>query len=351
MRDTMIVANTADRSLAGHGSQNGPQRDNVLGVLCYSTDGAQRDVSDPGTPCLRVPMRRLYGDAASEAWLGDAPLTQGRSGDIQYRHDGRTLFGAISLPESRFEGGASRTPLQRATLSAYRQIFMLMGTLDYRHLLRCWNYMPDINGYSSGAERYRQFNAGRQEAFAAQGLDGGGSAPAASALGSAQGPLCIAFLAGRQAPLRIENPRQLRACDYPLQYSLRSPIFSRAALVTMRETVTLWISGTASIVGHASLHPGDVDAQLDETLRNISTVLTEANRLAGPIQFGLDELAYKVYLRRAADLARVRAGLQRAVGDALKAVYLEADVCREELLLEIEATATSALGAAREGGN
>jgi hypothetical protein len=39
-------------------------------------------------------------------------------------------------------------------------------------------------------------------------------------------------------------------------------------------------------------------------------------------------------------LAQIRAELARCVGDKLKAVYLQADVCRQDLLLEIEATAT-----------
>ena len=168
--------------------------------------------------------------------------------------------------------------------------------------------------------------------------------PAACALGYAEGPLMIAFLAGNAAPLNMENPRQISACLYPPQYGLRSPTFSRASLVKLSQTEMLFISGTASIVGHATLHPTDVVAQTRETMANIEAVLIEANRHVAQPGFDLAGLNYKVYVRHPADLALIRAELACCVGDSLKAVYLQADVCRQDLLLEIEATGMLAAG-------
>jgi enamine deaminase RidA (YjgF/YER057c/UK114 family) len=102
----------------------------------------------------------------------------------------------------------------------------------------------------------------------------------------------------------------------------------------------LFVSGTASIVGHASMHPTDVVAQTRETMTNIKAVLAEANRLANQPGFDLSSLHYKVYVRYPAELEKIRTELTQCVGDTLKAVYLQADVCRQELLLEIEATGT-----------
>jgi hypothetical protein len=52
-------------------------------------------------------------------------------------------------------------------------------------------------------------------------------------------------------------------------------------------------------------------------------------------------MIYTVYVRRADDLAVVREVFERAVGAdsaaARDAVYLQADICRDELLVEIEA--------------
>ena len=290
-------------------------------------------------------MQRLdTGDTLCEVWRGDGELTQGRWGPIHYRHDADVLFGVIVLDEAEFIADADKTLLQQATESAYHQVFTLLETLHFPYLLRFWNYIADINSASFGLERYRQFNLGRQDAFLAHGREIVGNVPAACALGfgqrdTTQAPLSIAFLAGRAAPISIENPRQISAYQYPEQYGARSPTFSRAGLVRLGQDEVLFISGTASIVGHATLHPGDVGAQTRETMTNIEAVLAEANRLTRQTRFDLASLHYKVYVRHATDVVPIRAELERIVGSALNAIYLQADVCRQDLLLEIEATA------------
>src|SRR5690606_8695476 len=114
--------------------------------------------------------------------------------------------------------------------------------------------------------------------------------------------------------------------------------FSRAALVYPPGQEVLFISGTASIVGHRSLHDGDVHAQSHETLDNIAAVLAEANRVSLAGRFGLDGMSYRAYVRHAEHFDAVRRVLQERCGDA-PAIYLQADVCRVELLVEIEAMA------------
>jgi len=140
-------------------------------------------------------------------------------------------------------------------------------------------------------------------------------------------------------PWSIETPRQISACLYPPQYGPRSPTFSRASLVRMGNDQVLFVSGTASIVGHATLHAGDVVAQASETMANIEAVLAEVNRHAIAPGFNLSNLSYRVYVRHAADLEPIRNELTHFVGGPTKAIYLQAVVCRQDLLLEIEATA------------
>lgn len=317
--------------------------DKVLGALCFSASLDDLQIK-PEIPCLHVPMRRLdRGKSLCEVWHGRGELSQGCEDAIQYRQDADILFGVVTLAESLFEARADKTPLQQVTESAYKRIFSLIETLRYPYLFRFWNYIADINAHSFGLERYRQFNLGRQDAFLAHGREVAGNVPAACALGFAQGsdndaPLTIAFLAGRVAPISIENPRQISAYQYPEQYGPRSPTFSRASLVRPGDEEVLFISGTASIVGHDTLHPTDVVAQTRETMINIEAVLEQANRQARQVRFDLATLAYKVYIRNAADLERIRAELTRIVGSRPNAVYLQADVCRHDLLLEIEAT-------------
>ncbi|MBA3624992.1 MAG: hypothetical protein H0W48_11195, partial [Methylibium sp.] len=103
--------------------------------------------------------------------------------------------------------------------------------------------------------------------------------------------------------------------------------------------------GTASIVGHASRHLGDVEAQVRETLVNLQAVL-DAAHARGSARFALPALDCTIYVRRAGDAPRVRAVIEAVLGidsrAARSAVCLEADICRADLLVEIEAHAFAA---------
>ncbi|HEY8856598.1 MAG TPA: Rid family hydrolase [Rugosibacter sp.] len=353
MRDTASPLHGENLTIAAFLKQSEQWKNSVLGAFCFSAEAVERQMqADTKIPCMWPPLQRLDADdSICEVWHGSGQITQGQTGAIHYRHDDAVLFGVIELSETMFPADTDKTPLQQATESAYRQMFALLDTLRYPYLFRCRNYIADITAHSFGLERYRQFNLGRQDAFLAHERDVTGNVPAACALGFGQSgsapgglpTLHIAFLAGRAAPLNIENPRQISAYQYPQQYGPRSPTFSRASLARIGQNGVLFISGTASIVGHATVHPGNVVAQTRETMNNIGAVLAEANRLANQTKFDLASLHYTVYVRNPTDLAQICAELTHCVGGALKAVYLQADVCRQDLLLEIEATAVHPL--------
>src|SRR5437763_15542942 len=96
-------------------------------------------------------------------------------------------------------------------------------------------------------------------------------------------------------------------------------------------------SGTSGIVGHTSMHDCDPVAQTRETHANIEALLAEANRVAHGARFELGALACKVYVRRPADLPVIKAELAAALGAGARVIYLQADICRQDLLVEIEA--------------
>jgi enamine deaminase RidA (YjgF/YER057c/UK114 family) len=255
-------------------------------------------------------------------------------GCVRYVTDGQWLYGSASLDESALG-------MQGTTQRAYADLFAVLAATPCSHLLRLWNYFPDINLESEGIERYRQFNAGRQQAFIEAHRSAFEGSPAACALGTQGGPLQISFLAGTKAPLAIENPRQVSAYRYPDTYGPRAPTFSRAAVAEAGDGRSLlFISGTASIVGHASMHVGDVRRQTEESLVNIAAVRGEAETRVG-LSFPDSEMSYTLYLRRPGDMAVVREVFERSVGPASlaarSAIYLHADVCRADLLVEIEA--------------
>lgn len=331
-----------------------------LGAICFST-GIQISRTQPGNtqpdsfsanaamPCMHIPAPVLGSEeAACEIWLSNIDALAGRRGAINYRYDDATLFGVIELREADFVYAGHATSLQQATESAYQQIFALLHELNFSYPYRFWNYMADINGISHELERYQQFNIGRQNAFIAHGRQTTGQLPAACALGVAEGSLQIAFIAGRSPSLAIENPRQISAYEYPEQYGPSSPTFARASLLNFNQCKLLLISGTASIVGHQTLHVGDVIAQTHETLNNLKAIVSEANRLLNQDKFDLATSFYRVYLRHAADLPLVRNEMQRVFGNHVQALFLQAEICRQNLLLEIEASIFSAPGSTRQ---
>ena len=164
------------------------------------------------------------------------------------------------------------------------------------------------------------FCAGRHQALVAELTEFETHLPAACAIGTDEPGLRLYALAGRTAGIQIENPRQTSAFHYPRQYGPRSPSFSRAVLKAWEERHHhLYISGTASIVGHASQHV-DLMAQLDETLFNLRALLAQANRLTPePLRPAL----LKVYCRPNLDSGGVatadRPGARRRSADLVPA--------------------------------
>ncbi|MGV3742351.1 MAG: hypothetical protein ACO1NO_08575 [Burkholderiaceae bacterium] len=334
LKDISLIAMPPDAATAMSHFQ-------ALGTLIFSKH-APSGMKGGLVQALHVPMPCLDGQAGAwEVFESDAALTHGQLGNVRYCHDGSVLFGMLTISEDGMPASAV-PPLQAASYRAYTDIFAALDAAGYTSVFRFWNYMAGINEHSHGLERYRQFNFGRQEAFAKRGLLDKDTIPAACALGFESGPLTIAFLAGKSKGIAIENPRQVSAYRYPPQYGPRSPLFSRATLADMGNAEVLFLSGTASILGHETLHVGDAVRQTQETLTNIEAVLGEANKRASRSGFGLASMLYTVYVRRPEDVAAVRKELERSVGPGLHATYLQADICRQDLLLEIEAVSQPA---------
>ncbi|MCP5157994.1 MAG: hypothetical protein H6975_01055 [Gammaproteobacteria bacterium] len=307
--------------------------DHLLALIRFRDPSAA--MTDPRL--CEVALQQLDETANAEFWISPWPVRTGVTHGVGYADNGDVLFLQLRLDE--YAGDA----LQPLTAIAYRRLFAAAHTLGYTHFLRIWNYFPDINQEWAGLERYRGFCAGRHQAVMAELAERETQLPAACALGtlpadpfSSAGGLHLYALAAREPGLQIENPRQVSAFHYPHQYGYRSPSFSRAVLKAWSEHVYhLYISGTASIVGHTSQHT-DLMAQLGETLLNLETLLIHANRSA-PLPLRLELL--KIYCRPDIDPAPLRERIIQAFGPAVSMLFLHADICRRELLIEIEGLA------------
>ena len=187
-------------------------------AVCVVGYGMKARAVKANCPVIWVSMPVLDGDAVYEVWTSDKPVKDCQNQAIHGVSNEDFFFGRVPVqldPAMNFGEVVQR---------AYADTFAFLEHSTHAHLLRVWNYFPDINAIEDGMERYRSFSIGRQEAFVRYGRKVEES-PAACALGSHAGSLVIYFLAARSPGVQIENPRQISAYHYPEQYGPRSPTF------------------------------------------------------------------------------------------------------------------------------
>jgi chorismate lyase/3-hydroxybenzoate synthase len=270
---------------------------------------------------LPIPLEGLDAPTPLEVWQVDGEVDRGRSGALRWSAGGGWLFVAVELDEG--EHGGVRDTAERA----YKLIGEFIARRPERHVLRVWNYLGAITEGEGDTERYKRFCEGRGDGMAAYFTEG---FPAATAIGHHAGErLQVYLLACDQPGLRVENPRQVSAWRYPRQYGRTPPSFARAMALPAHDVLA--ISGTAAVVGHCSAHQDDLDAQLDETLVNLETLLASAGMRAG-----FDTRSpLKVYVRHPTDAPRVLDFMQQRL-PGVPVLMLHGDVCRRELLVEID---------------
>jgi chorismate lyase / 3-hydroxybenzoate synthase len=313
-------------------------QNHLLGSISF---GVERPNTNLNAPCqhLHAAPLHLTEHIGTENWLSSSPLTKIVDDTANCHGNQDILWGVIELAEPLgMQDGAP--PLDHSAKVAYQQLFSILDRHDYPYLWRAWNYMPDITGITYRQERYQQFNAGRQKGFAASARAVTGNVPAACAIGVHGGPLSVAFLAGRKPTIALENPRQISAYHYPDQYGALRPTFSRASLATLHQQELLLLSGTASILGHETTHIGDIAQQTQETLRNIQAVLDQANlHTQSNTEYQLHDLQLRAYVRHAKDIDVVRNIVNASMKSSAEVLYLNADICRQDLDIEIEGIA------------
>lgn len=268
-----------------------------------------------------------------ETWHTGGSISSGSSADIRFM-ESRFYLAAHQQIELTSTG-----PIGEVAYDAYRRLLALARRRGYPNLLRVWNLFPGINVGGGDQERYRQFSLGRARALDALGYHER-KLPAGTAIGTDPGtPLTISLLASKAQIHAVENPRQTSAYRYPRQFGPRSPAFSRAVLLESEDWQQLLISGTASIVGHESRHDDSVGRQIDETFRNIQALIAQAAIQSGRSPATLDGrgTSLRVYLRRREDLPAARAALAAHVGAQRSVLFLRGDICRRELVIEVEA--------------
>jgi len=294
---------------------------------------------------------------ALEAWaIGGPSVRVERFGHqaMAVSYDGvRWIYCAGIKPRSQSGGTYERASDLLKQLGA---VLAEAGS-GYEQVVRTWFYLGGITDPEGDGQRYFEFNRARSDAYSRIAFYGSLLEPGArdavfpvsTGIGMNGGGMlagCAALQTRRSDArlVQLENPQQTPAYAYHPRYSVESPKFSRGLALVLGKYITTWISGTASIVNSESRYPGDIRRQTEQTIENIERLLTGENFALhglGDVKTDLHDLAkIRVYLKRPEDFSACKAICERRFG-SVPAIYAVADVCRPELLVEIEGVAFS----------
>ncbi len=259
---------------------------------------------------------------------------QGRAVGRGWRQEDATFVLLQNLQGLSFSGnGANARPLQARRMIQRAARLLEAHGASYRNVVRTWFYLADILAW------YPEFNRARSAIYRELGLmpingEDSRRLPASTGIRGevatgAAGTLDLLAVVGppesRSLVRQLSSPSQPEALTY-------GSAFSRGALIQQPDVSLIQMSGTAAIDAQgASLYPENARAQIDCTFDKISALIGQEG---ASLQ---DVVAACVFVKRPED-AQLYQERATAWGlEDLPAVVMVADVCREELLFEIDA--------------
>lgn len=261
-----------------------------------------------------------------------------------------TRFGELLLAMGL--RGTTEQTLKEQVESAFHQLqrVLLNERLGFSDVVRQWNYVPGIletiEHEGKCLQRYQLFNEVREAWYAHHAFAHG--YPAATGIGVRTGPFSIdALVMASQPELEVKalaNPRQHNAYHYKQHIlvgdALRGqqkhpPLFERAKCVATPTRVQVFVSGTAAILGQDTVGLGDVCQQTEVAIHNMAELISpEVTGISKPFVFN----GLRVYVKDLNGADAIQAVCQRHF-PGTPTVYVQADVCRDNLLMEIEGEA------------
>lgn len=264
-------------------------------------------------------------------------------------------YGIVENNEERllFIEGIPATDFTQSVRQQSDEVFAKLNTLltaydfEVGDIVRQWNYIGNIVSYKNNKQNYQEFNDARSAYYA--GGEWRNGYPAATGIGVDGEGIIVGGIAFKRSDDKgiypIDNPLQVAAHIYSKRVLVdegenaikSTPKFERAKVIESVGGVCCFVSGTAAIRGEESLREADAKLQTIKTIENIEH-LTSAENL---VRYGCKpyELKYaqlQVFIKRAEDYAEVKEVVKKAY-PCTPALYSIADVCRSELLVEIEA--------------
>lgn len=214
-------------------------------------------------------------------------------------------------------------------------------------IVRQWNFIEHITSSTAGGQNYQQFNDARSHFYGSSDWSNG--YPAATGIGAEGGGVVVLFVAVRnsaEVSRPIDNPLQISAHAYSqqvliegLQKQKSTPKFERARWLQNDDAGMIYISGTAAIRGEESLQ-ADATAQIAMTMENIAHLVSVGNQAlhAVPNARSRQYEVLRVYVKRE-ELAGEIAEWLGENCSCRNVAFLKADICRSELLVEVEGIA------------
>jgi hypothetical protein len=249
----------------------------------------------------------------------------------------------------------SADQFEECSAQAYGIIARELQSGPAPHPVRIWNHLPQIHAPSQdGTDRYMAFNAGRFRAYT-QWLGSAGefdrTVPSASAVGHGGSDMVIHALGHRVAGRAIANPRQIAPYRYSRRFGPVPPCFARATVLAANpgERARVLIGGTASIRGEVSVYLNDIRQQTAETFDNLAYLIRTAGDSGAQHTNGISsgELVrhlaqirnLRVYYLRDDDRRFIESRIAETFAPDCQVEFIQADLCRAELLVEIEGLA------------
>lgn len=215
--------------------------------------------------------------------------------------------------------------------------------LNYEDVIRTWIYIGNITKINNDVENYEAINLSRKNYY--DGIFNPQKQreyPASTGIGLDNGDLTITALAYKASKpynsvTSIGNTMQTEAWDYPSSLAKIAPTFSRAFRISTSSGILSLISGTASIIGADTVHENDIESQTNVTIDNIERVVESSIHQISS-NFPLNYIIqYVCYIKNPEDLDKVRDICNSRLPISANRVFVKADVCRDNLLVEIEA--------------
>ncbi len=249
------------------------------------------------------------------------------------------------------------TGTHTASVKAFETMrhILLSETMTFDNIVRQWNYIgrilfPGPHNFLFN-QNYHVFNKVRQNYYHRYRTVTG--FPAATGIGMKFKGVMIDFCAvapyNEKEIISVKNPIQINPYNYDLkvlttsnlrgQNQKRLPLFERAKLLICQDNSRLFVSGTASIVGQETAGIGDIRKQTTVTIENIETLTNSENLLRYCLVTNFKnpdkhELI-RVYVKNAGDIPVVKSICTSHFGN-IPAIYVQTDMCRSDLLVEIE---------------